>query len=1028
MSRKTYGIMAPTQLLDTLRTVRREFVAFLSIVMIGMLAALAFLGISESAAALRRDEVRFFNENGMWDGEIVSNLLLTEEDLAAVRAMPGVGDVERVWQLDTELRAGEDSYAVTVMSLPSRISRPVLTEGRLPERPTECAVEKKLAETCSLAVGQSLRLDGGKIMDVEPLAGEDYEITGIFITPDHISDMVSPTPYVLLPEDSFNREGLDGAFMRLRLRVDGAPEDRFSQEYWDAMRPVTDGLRDLGDEREPLRQAEVRGALEEQIAAGEQQLEEKREELLRFRETLQEEEQKLADAELRLAQMAGLLDAAEGQLNRGGEQLQAVLDRMEEQGFRFREGAPLHEKLETVLDRLGSADAFVRWAEADGALPEEALELYHEYAGEFQNMTVIQALSRLEDMVGGSEEVAEVRTQIEALQQGIGLYLMGRNEYYYAGEQYLDALTGLRNGRKKLQEGSQSLEEAEQQLRDGEAELDSARQRLDQIRDCHWVVLDNYDNPGFVYSLESAGRLSSLSLSFSAIFLVVGTLVIYATVSRMVTEQRRLIGMNRALGLLRREIAAKYLLFACAAALLGSGLGALLAWGPMQSAILDAYGAYLNGGRGERAFLPLETGAVVGGALVLSGLAVVLACRRLLRFSAMQLMQGTPPAAKRKRSRRSAGRSLYSRLILRNMAGDRIRILVTVVSIAGGCALMVIGFTIRFGMSRIPERQFEEIQTYDAEVFFAPDDRSQTADEIAAILEKEGVAYTLLSKRDGVFDDDDSFDPMTMIVAEPGALDGFFVLRDADGGQVLDLPDSGVLVPNRFRECFGVPVGGNAWIYDDGMTPRACRVAGVFENYFGQTFFMSPRAYAEVFGAAPENNCFFVRSGALSLDGLQKALEGVDGFLRVDDAAAGRETIERFTASLNFVEVLMLFIAGLMDGFILMNFTLTFILQKTEELTVMRVNGFTFRECVRYMATDLAITTALGTLLGLLAGGGLGAVILRMTETQHIQMVREPKFETFLYSALITLVFSLLTNSVALRRIRRLKLTDLGRS
>ena len=78
------------------------------------------------------------------------------------------------------------------------------------------------------------------------------------------------------------------------------------------------------------------------------------------------------------------------------------------------------------------------------------------------------------------------------------------------------------------------------------------------------------------------------------------------------------------------------------------------------------------------------------------------------------------------------------------------------------------------------------------------------------------------------------------------------------------------------------------------------------------------------------------------------------------------------------------------------------------------------------MAVDLIVTTVLGTLAGLGIGGVMGQRILRVTETPYIQMIREPRPESFLFAALFTFVFSLVTNGYALRRIRKLKLTDLS--
>ena len=182
-----------------------------------------------------------------------------------------------------------------------------------------------------------------------------------------------------------------------------------------------------------------------------------------------------------------------------------------------------------------------------------------------------------------------------------------RNQWYFAGEEYLAGVTHYQQGKKLLEEGERELAEGEKQLRDAEEKLREAKEQRDGIGPCRWIVLDDNSNPGFLYALANADKLSSLSMSFSSIFLVVGVLVIYATISRMVEQQRKLIGVNKALGLFNREIFAKYLLFACGAVILGVGLGILLAWLPIQRAVLKSYESHLNYGAGTRSFLTRET-------------------------------------------------------------------------------------------------------------------------------------------------------------------------------------------------------------------------------------------------------------------------------------------------------------------------------------------------------------------------------------------------------------------------------------
>lgn len=1044
--------MTRTQLLDASRNVRKEIVAYISIILIGMLATLSYLGIAYSAATLKKDALTFFNTYGLWDLELTSTMLLDEADLDTIRALPGVEAAERVWQTDAKLRIGGRDTNATVISRPEGISLPKLLSGRLPETVGECAVEKELADKCGLSVGQQISLDGMTILDVDPLLQRSLVITGIFQSPDHITYMVPVTPYILVPVESFNREGLDGAFMKIRIRVKDAPENRYSDAYREAVRPLEETIQAMAEERAALRRDRMRGSFddellearqkiddaEQQLEDGRQQLEDGRRELRDKRDELEQARQKLADGRRELEDGRQKLEDARRELDEGWDAL-----------------SDAEVQLNDAKDQLDQGGTAL--AEAEYKL--SAIPNY-----------LLQALGLLQEIEKITGHITLPRP-LEGIRQeyldGLHQYGEGRMLWYYKGEEYLDALTlydknrkqleqgeedyadalaqledsarQLEEGEEQLREGEDALRDAEdqlaeaekqvadgeQQLQDGKRELREAEELRDQLEIGRWVVLNNKGNPGFIYAETNSDKLLSLSMSFSSIFLVVGALVIYATIGRMVEQQRNLIGATKAMGLYNREVFAKYLFFACTAALLGVGLGILIAWLPLQRTILASYEELLTYGTGTKSFLPLESGLVVGGAFVISVVAVYLGCGRLLRLPAIQLMQKTMSVGKRKKAGRSARKSLYVRLIFRNMSTDWSRVLVTTVSIAGGCMLMVIGFTLRYGISGVPDRQFGGVQTYEAEIFYDAAQNADAAAEIKAILDRNALPHIDLRKAEGIYEADGTLNALTVIVAEEGELEGYFGLRTLDGAP-LELPDSGALVPRRFWESYDFDVGDRVTVYDSGMNLNELTITGVFENYYGQLFFMTPRGYREIFLSAPERNCLFVKTEGMELEDLRQKLADVKGLVKVNDAAAERHVIEQFTASLNFVVWLMLFIAAMMACFIVANFTMTYIQRKSRELTIMRINGFSVGECVRYAAVDLIVTTVLGTLIGLVCGGLLGRAVLGTTETNYIQMIREPAIQSYLYSILITCGFSALTNSYALRRIRELKLADIS--
>ena len=86
--------MTKTQRIDALRNIRKQGASFLSIVMIALLAVNAYLGIAYTAKALNRNVTDYYDEYNAHDFSIYSPLLLTAEDLSAIRGVEGVADAE----------------------------------------------------------------------------------------------------------------------------------------------------------------------------------------------------------------------------------------------------------------------------------------------------------------------------------------------------------------------------------------------------------------------------------------------------------------------------------------------------------------------------------------------------------------------------------------------------------------------------------------------------------------------------------------------------------------------------------------------------------------------------------------------------------------------------------------------------------------------------------------------------------------------------------------------------------------------
>ena len=472
--------MKRTQRKDAWRNIRKQGVSFASIIVIALLGVAAFLSISYSAEAMKVNGSAAYDALHFRDLEVVSTLLLTEDDLECLRNTEGVSDVEPLWQTGANAYINGQREGAVVITVTERLNRPILVEGRLPETLTECAVEKRLAEKAGWHLGDTVEwLEMTESTGRFFLGGEALSITGIVEHPDHVNLNVPDVLYILVNRDAFDHEAMKNCCMKALIEVDTpAGMDRFSAGYQAAVQAVRERIEALASTRAPMRDNQVR------------------------------------------QQAYGELDEAETN--------------------------------------------YAAYLEETSASGESAPEEIDEFWAFFEQI------------------------------------------------------------------------------------ISDQRREVDEMAPCRWIVLDSRGNTSFVQLNTSSKNLASLQMTFSMLFVVIGALVIYATVSKMVDEQRTLVGVTKALGFFNREVFAKYLLFGLLATVLGTFLGILLARFWIEGFVLNGYNIYFTIDlRQPRMFLKPTLIVILGG-VFLAVAAVTFACLRLVRMPAIRLMQAPVPKGRNK--------------------------------------------------------------------------------------------------------------------------------------------------------------------------------------------------------------------------------------------------------------------------------------------------------------------------------------------------------------------------------------------
>lgn len=666
---------------------------------------------------------------------------------------------------------------------------------------------------------------------------------------------------------------------------------------------------------------------------------------------------------------------------------------------------------------------------------EDGVKKYEDGKKEYENGEKEYAAARVTLDDGWAKYLegrAELNRGIADLEVGKTEYAMGEADYEAGKKEYDSGVAEYEAGARTIEKSRLELEAGEAEYESGVAEYNEgvrrvadAEEEMNAVGDCHWVVLGASGNAGYISINHSVGNIADMGITFALMFILVGAIMIYATSGRIVEEQRRLVGATKALGLYAREIFAKYVTFGVSATALGMALGVAAGYFGLQRLLLYIYGRYYVFGAGRSAFAPGMTAAVFAAGILLSALAVWSACSSLLRSTATSLMQDkTPPVKKKSAGSGKNGKSLYSRLIIRNMLSDKKRLVVTIVSIAGCCALLTAGFTMRTAVLKALDAQFDNVAKYDFSVTFEPEGGAY--DELSELLDKSGADWVPVYTANSTFSTEGRLMASTVISADLKELDRFYSRVDIETGEVITEDGDGVWINQRAAEIYGISAGDAVTLFDGRMDPHPAVVSGAFTMYAGKDFVLSLPVYEKLFGSAPEYNAVFAYYGGADSAALKEAASKIDGVVSITDMLETKDTYMSQASVMNLLAIVMIVIAGLMAYFILLNLTNMYIQQKKRELTIMRINGFTVREVINYVLREMIVTTVLGIVIGLGGGSFLGYRVIKLMESVSIGFIHDVQFSAWFFAAVITVVYSVTINFMVLRKVKYLKLSDVA--
>ncbi len=875
----------------------------------------------------------------------------------------------------------------------------------------------------------------------------------------------------------------------VRKQLDEAQEeiDSGQQEIDDGWTTVREGESELASGRSELETQEAESQKQiaeagEEISAGYSSLYASKAELDAAGRQIEEGEQQLGEAEAELAatreSTLGAIDDGIAQVRDGQEQLTSGIDQAESGLSELTSGIDaLKERIEALKseDPEGNAALIGELERQLASLETQKAQLDEQLAALREQKSELDAqLTALEQQRTQAEEEfdtaqAQIDAQAAELAAGKQEYESGLSQWYAglgeldaaqaqldseaalasreidsawdtirSSEQELaDARQQLVDGQQELDDGQKEIDDAQKEVDDGQLELDEntetalneladARSQIDDISMAQWYIQTRDSLSSYSNIENDASSIQGLGNFIPWIFFIVAILISLTAITRMVEEDRGLVGTYKALGFKDREIRRKYMVYAAVASLIGGVAGDFAGFIILPKIIFLFFKSMYLVPDYMLRFEPAS--GTIGILMFLAGilLAVLYAVHGELTQMPATLMRPTVP---------KGGTRIFldhipfiwnrlsflNKVTARNLFRYKKHLFMTIIGILGCTGLLICGFGINNTVTDLNTKQYDNVTRYDILAIALNDDKllsyMDDPENIREYLSIEVDSMTLMASPE------DMETVQVFIIPDDAPIGDYIKLADLDGTET-GLAEDGIMITHSIGKVFGLEDGDVVTLQDLSLNETDIPVAMVTENYLGDMVYISESCYEEYFGKEADPNAALIllteSCNAGDPIAYADALGAKDGILSTTSRADMSASLSQAFKIMDAVVYVIVVLAAGLAFVVLYTLATTNISEREREIATIRVLGFFDAEVHMYINKETVILSCIGIALGLPVGRILTSFICWFLKIPGIYFAASVHPGTYLLCIVITLVFTLLVNQITNRILNRI--------
>ena len=555
---------------------------------------------------------------------------------------------------------------------------------------------------------------------------------------------------------------------------------------------------------------------------------------------------------------------------------------------------------------------------------------------------------------------------------------------------------------------------------------------MKQLGSISYYVNDRKNDSGYDTYQSNSEKIELITNIFPVFLFAVAALVSFSTMTRFIDEERQNIGVLRALGYSKLDTSLKFVIYSLTAALTGVFIGAIGGYWILPRIIFNAYTANLTLTNFQSSFSWKYLFLTFLISILCTTGAAVIQLFIVLRAKTSELLLPKPP--------KNGSRILLEKIkpfwqhlsfnykvTLRNIFRYKVKMIMTILGIAGCTGLLMMGFGIRDSLAGIGQKQYSEIIKYD---LIAIDKNSLSSEQSTKLNQKLSssqvnkylpVYFENVSKKIAGTNQD-----LSIIVPEKSSqISKYISLRNRSSGQKINLNSRGIVISEKLAKLLNLSIGDELSLVTTNGKKVKLPISNICEMYMGHYVLMNSNVYQKYFNKKVNSNAQLIElNNKKQTNSFANSLMKTGAVSSINLNSINQQIIDSLIQSMNKVIFLLIGLAALLAVVVIFTLTTTNLEERMREIATLKVLGFYNNEASLYIYRETIILSIFGILIGFLVGNWLHGFIIDNLAPLNAMFRPGILFSNYLLSALIPLVITGIMAIFVNRKIKEVNMLE----